>query len=352
MGQRGRRAARLGPAALQLQAVQQGIRRTSQRQQLARGLLRPRAGRGGYRGRVPAVRPDQRLLPAAQRTAGPGPVPGDLPYYHVVHRDRAQRCLYVSPGVVPGGVAARTGRPGQEPAMRVLLVHNRYRSATPSGENRVVDSEGEELAKAGHEIRRFGKDSDEIEHWSAAKKALLPARVVWSRESHRELAATLRDYRPDVVHVHNTFPLLSGAVLYACRDASVPIVTTLHNYRLVCAPGDLLRNGTVCHDCTHRLPLPGVVHGCYRGSRAATAPLVAANIAHRKAWRSLVAAYVFISAAQRDLHLGLNLPASRVFVRHNMVSYRDTKPVPREPMVAYIGRLDETKGLRLLMSGW
>jgi glycosyltransferase involved in cell wall biosynthesis len=236
--------------------------------------------------------------------------------------------------------------------MRVLLVHNRYRSATPSGENRVVDSEGEELAKAGHEIRRFGKDSDEIEHWSAAKKALLPARVVWSRESHRELAATLRDYRPDVVHVHNTFPLLSGAVLYACRDASVPIVTTLHNYRLVCAPGDLLRNGTVCHDCTHRLPLPGVVHGCYRGSRAATAPLVAANIAHRKAWRSLVAAYVFISAAQRDLHLGLNLPASRVFVRHNMIPYRDTQPVPREPMVAYIGRLDETKGLRLLMSGW
>jgi glycosyltransferase involved in cell wall biosynthesis len=236
--------------------------------------------------------------------------------------------------------------------MRVLLVHNRYRSGTPSGENRVVDSEGEELAGAGHEIRRFEKDSDEIEHWSAAQKALLPARVVWSRESHRELAATLREYRPDVVHVHNTFPLLSAAVLYACRDASVPVVTTIHNYRLVCASGDFLRQGTVCHDCMHRLPLPGILHGCYRGSRAATAPLVVANVAHRKAWRSLVAAYVFISAAQRDLHVGLNLPSSRVFVRHNLIPYRAIRPVPREPIVAYIGRLDEVKGVRLLMSAW
>jgi glycosyltransferase involved in cell wall biosynthesis len=236
--------------------------------------------------------------------------------------------------------------------MRVLLVHSRYRSATPSGENRVVDQESEELARAGHEVRRFEKNSDEIEHWSAVQKALLPARVVWSRESHRELAATLRGYRPDVVHVHNTFPLVSAAVLYACRDASVPVVATIHNYRLMCASGNFVRQGAICHDCMHKLPVRGVVHGCYRGSRAATAPLVVATVAHRKAWRSLVAAYVFISAAQRDLHLGLDLPTRRVFVRHNMIPYRDIQPVPREPLVAYIGRLDEGKGARLLMAAW
>jgi glycosyltransferase involved in cell wall biosynthesis len=236
--------------------------------------------------------------------------------------------------------------------MRVLLVHNRYRSAMPSGENRVVDQESEELARAGHEIRRFEKHSDEIEHWSAAQKALLPARVVWSRESHRELTATLRGYRPDVVHVHNTFPLISASVLYACRDASVPVVATIHNYRLMCASGDLMRQGAVCHDCTRRLPVPGAVHGCYRGSRAATAPLVVATVAHRKAWRSLVSAYMFISAAQRDLHLALNLPPGRVFVRHNMIPYRDIQPAPRDPMVAYIGRLEQAKGVRLLMAAW
>ena len=236
--------------------------------------------------------------------------------------------------------------------MRVLLVHSRYRSAAPSGENRVVDQESEELARAGHEVRRFEKDSDEIEHWSAAQKALLPARVVWSRESHRELTATLRAYRPDVVHVHNTFPLVSASVLYACRDASVPVATTLHNYRLMCAPGDFMRDGAVCHDCMGRLPLSAAVHGCYRGSRAATAPLVVANVVHRKAWRSLVSAYVFISAAQRDLHRALDLPASRVFVRHNMIPYRDLRPVPRDPLVAYIGRLEPAKGVPLLMQAW
>ena len=236
--------------------------------------------------------------------------------------------------------------------MRVLLVHSRYRSATPSGENRVVDQESEELARAGHEVRRFEKDSDEIERWSAAKKAMLPARVVWSRESHRELAAALRGYRPDIVHVHNTFPLVSAAVLYACRDACVPVVATIHNYRLLCASGDFMRQGAVCHDCLHKLPFLGAVHGCYRGSRAATAPLVLANIAHRKAWRSLVSAYVFLSAAQRDLHLALNLPSSRVFVRHNMIPYRGIQLVPRDPMVAYIGRLEPGKGVRLLMTAW
>lgn len=236
--------------------------------------------------------------------------------------------------------------------MRILQVHNRYRSAMPSGENLVVDREGKALADAGHEVLRFGRDSDEIEHWSAVKKAALPARVVWSSGARRDLTAALRRNRPDVAHVHNTFPLLSASVLYACRDAGVPVVATLHNYRLVCASGDLFRQGATCHDCMYRLPVPGLVHGCYRGSRAATAPLVVANVAHRKAWRSLVSAYVFISAAQRDLHAGLHLPQDRVFVRHNMIPRQDVPLVPREPVVVYAGRLDEVKGVRLLMAAW
>ena len=185
--------------------------------------------------------------------------------------------------------------------MRILLVHNRYRSGAPSGENRVVDQEGEALAAQGHEVIRFGRSSDEIEQWSLAKKASLPARTIWSRETSRDLTAVLREHRPEVVHVHNTFPLLSAAVLYACRDARVPVVATIHNYRLVCANGTFFRDGAVCHDCAHGLPVRAVLHGCYRGSRAATAPVALAMGLHRQAWRSLVSAYVFISASQRDL---------------------------------------------------
>src|SRR6185437_4455257 len=185
--------------------------------------------------------------------------------------------------------------------MRILLAHNRYRSGAPSGENRVVDQEGEALEALGHEVIRFGRSSDEIGQWPLAKKASLPARTVWSRESHRELAAALRERRPDVVHLHNTFPLLSASVLYACRDARVPVVATVHNYKLACASGDFFRDGSVCHDCSGGLPGPALRHGCYRGSLPATAPVALAMTAHRQAWRQLVSAYAFISAAQRDL---------------------------------------------------
>lgn len=236
--------------------------------------------------------------------------------------------------------------------MRILLVHNRYRSGTPSGENRAVDEDGEALAALGHEVMRFGRSSDEIEQWPLAKKASLPARIIWSRESHRDLKAVLREYRPEVVHVHNTFPLLSASVLYACRDARVPVVTTLHNYKLVCANGMFFRRGTVCHDCTRGLTVRAVVHGCYRGSHAATVPVALAKSLHGQAWRSLVSAYLFDTAAQRDLHRGVGLAPDRVFVRYGRIPRRSRPRTARTPTVVYAGRLDEAKGVRLLMAGW
>jgi glycosyltransferase involved in cell wall biosynthesis len=236
--------------------------------------------------------------------------------------------------------------------MRILLVHNRYRSGAPSGENRVVDQEGEALAAAGHDVMRFGRSSDEIAQWPVVKKASLPARTIWSRETSRDLKALLREQRPEVVHVHNTFPLLSAAVLYACRDARVPIVATIHNYRLACANGAFFRGGAVCHDCAQGLPIRAVLHGCYRGSHAATAPVVAAMSLHRHAWRSLVSAYVFISDSQRDLLQGSDLAPDRVFVRYNLIPWRSRPRVARTPTVVYAGRLDEAKGARLLMVGW
>ncbi|HEX4256058.1 MAG TPA: glycosyltransferase [Streptosporangiaceae bacterium] len=236
--------------------------------------------------------------------------------------------------------------------MKILLVHNRYRSVAPSGENRVVDREGAALAARGHEVIRFQRFSDDIEGWSKAKKATLPAQAVWSRESHRDLAAILAAERPDVVHLHNTFPLLSPAVLHACRDAGIPVVATIHNYKLACANGEFFRDGAVCHDCAGHLPARGVEHGCYRGSRVATVPVALATTVHRRAWRSLVSAYIFISASQRDLLRPVGLPAERSFVRHNLIPPHDRPQQERTATVVYAGRLDRAKGVRLLMAGW
>jgi glycosyltransferase involved in cell wall biosynthesis len=236
--------------------------------------------------------------------------------------------------------------------VRVLVVHNRYRSSAPSGENRVVDTEREALTSRGHEVIRFERDSDEIEQWPALKKAALPARVVWSQEAYRDLRAALAAHRPAVVHMHNTSPLFSPAVLYACRAAGTPVVITLHNYRLMCASGNLFRDGAICRDCVTGPAIQAVIHGCYKNSRLATATVVLANTAHRQAWRTMVSAYMFISAAQRDQHAELDLDPERVFVRHNLIPARPATSHPAEHTVIYAGRLDEAKGIRLLMTAW
>lgn len=236
--------------------------------------------------------------------------------------------------------------------MKVLVVHSRYRSAVPSGENRVVDQECAALAELGHQVFRFERSSDDISAWPKLKQAALPALVVWNTAARRDLTAALRAFRPDVVHLHNTFPLLSASVLYACRSAGVPVVATLHNYKLVCASGDFFRAGRPCHDCDPGRPFGAMRHGCYRGSLAATAPVALSSAVHRAAWRSLVAGYVFISKSQRDLLRDFGFPRDRVFVRYNMIPAREAPLVGRKDIVAYAGRLDAAKGLPVLMRGW
>lgn len=241
--------------------------------------------------------------------------------------------------------------------MRVMLVHGRYRSVAPSGENNVVDQESSALRAAGHHVEHFERHSDEIAEWSLARKATLPAVSLWNAGVRRDLSRRLEQDRPDVVHLHNTFPLLSPSVLHACHDARVPVVATIHNYKLLCASGDFFRDGSPCHACASGQPAPALRHGCYRGSRAATVPVVAGQVLHRSAWRRLVAAYIFISASQRDLMQELALPPDRVFVKHNLVpASRAATPAsagePRRHQVVFLGRLDAAKGLPFLMRAW
>jgi glycosyltransferase involved in cell wall biosynthesis len=237
--------------------------------------------------------------------------------------------------------------------MKVLIVHNRYRPTAPSGEDAVVDQESSALASRGHDVVLFQRHSEEIAGWSPVRRATLPARVMWSGDSRRAIAQSLADFGPDVVHIHNIFPLITPSVLYACRDASVPVVATIHNYKLGCASGTFFRDGRVCHDCLGGSSLPALAHSCYRGSAALTAPVVLGSRLHRSAWQTMITAYIFISAAQRDLLAPVGLPANRSFVKHNFV------PVPEpdietatEPQVAYVGRLDEAKGAPFLMRAW
>jgi glycosyltransferase involved in cell wall biosynthesis len=236
--------------------------------------------------------------------------------------------------------------------MKVLIVHGRYRSVAPSGENRVVDLESAMLAEAGHRVDRFERHSDAVAGWSLAQKAMLPVRSVRNGEVRRDLRRRLVDLRPDVAHVHNTFPLLSASVLHACHDAGVPVVATVHNYKLLCASGDFFRDGSPCHECATGAQAPALRHGCYRGSRAATLPVVAGQALNRGTWRGLVSAFIMISESQRTLMRGLGLPEDRVFVKRNFVDALPGRPGAHEHLVVHCGRLDAAKGTPLLMRAW
>jgi glycosyltransferase involved in cell wall biosynthesis len=237
-------------------------------------------------------------------------------------------------------------------ALRVLVVHNRYRSAQPSGEDAVVDAELALLRSGGHDATLFERRSDDIAAMSLPRKAMVPLRVPWNSAARASLLAQLRASRPDVVHVHNTFPLLSPAVLDACASAGVPVVATLHNYTQVCPTGTLYRDGAVCTACTGRLPLPAVRHGCYRGSRLATVPLALNLAANRRRWLSTVERFFCISAAQRETLIANGMPAERLHVKYNFVPEPGVRRDGPGQHMLFLGRLTEEKGVRLLMAAW
>ncbi|QIB42833.1 glycosyltransferase family 4 protein [Streptomyces aureoverticillatus] len=237
--------------------------------------------------------------------------------------------------------------------MHVLVVHNRYSSAQPSGENRVVDEEVGLLRAAGHRVDLFERRSDDIAAKSLLGKVAVPLLVPWNPAVRSELAARLRAERPDVVHVHNVFPLLSPAVLAACADAGVPVVATLHNYTQVCPPGTLHRDGRRCTECVgSAMALPAVRHGCYRDSRLATVPLAVSMTVNRRRWWSGVERFFCISAAQRDVLVRSGMPAERLAVKHNFVPDPGARREGEGEHLLFLGRLAEGKGMRLLMTAW
>jgi glycosyltransferase involved in cell wall biosynthesis len=230
--------------------------------------------------------------------------------------------------------------------LRVLVIHTQYTSGVSSGENRVVADEVELLRSHGHEVELWEPSADDL---VGARRALLGAQTVWSRSAVGHLEEVVRRLRPDVVHAHNLFPRLSPAVL---RSRSAPVVVTLHNYRLLCLPATFLRNGRTCEDCFGKAPWRGAVHGCYRGSRVASAALATSISLHRAVGTfRRPSAYLAVSEYVRQRHVEAGFDPERVWVKPNFVWATEQRSGPGRGFL-YLGRLSPEKGLDRLLGVW
>jgi glycosyltransferase involved in cell wall biosynthesis len=239
--------------------------------------------------------------------------------------------------------------------MRVLVVHNRYRSALPSGENEVVIDEVDALRQAGADVSTLTVDSDAIAGWSPLRRATVPLRVVWSWDGARRVATAAKKSRADVIHFHNTFPLISPAGLRSAAHSSARVVHTIHNYRPLCPSGSLFRSGRICEDCLGApVPFAAVRHGCYRGSRLASIPLSLSSGVHNAlgTWRNSVDVFIFPSAFTRDLYERAGWPAERMTVKHNMVPDPGAQRAGAGSGFLCIARLSAEKGVEFLLQTW
>jgi len=235
--------------------------------------------------------------------------------------------------------------------VRILIAHNAYQQR--GGEDSVVDAEAELLRSHGHEVELYSRSNEEVPGLGVVT---LIRDTMWSARTGRDLKDVVRRFRPDIIHAHNTFPLISPSLYWAARRERVPVVQTLHNFRLLCLNALFLRQGSVCEDCMGRAPWPGVVRGCYRGSRGASAALAGSLILHRGlgTYTKQVARYIALNEFCRAKFIEGGLPASRIVVKPNFVDWAQppagsavAAQQPRDGFL-FVGRLSLEKGIETL----
>lgn len=234
--------------------------------------------------------------------------------------------------------------------MRILILHSRYLSGDASGENRVAEDEARLLQDAGHEVSVWSPSPDV---GSRAARARTGVSAVWSTEAGAKVKRMIRSGRVEIAHAHNLFPVLSPVVLRSARETGAAVLVTLHNYRLLCLPADLLRNGRVCEACVGRVPWRGVYYRCYRGSTLGSAALAASLTAHR-GLRTFdgVTRYLAVSEFVMRKHVEAEtIPRQLITVKPNFSWPAPAREGPGEYFL-FVGRLAPEKGIDTLLSAW
>ena len=230
------------------------------------------------------------------------------------------------------------------------MAHNFYQQ--PGGEDKCFASEAELLRSHGHDVLTYTLHNDANGQMGGLEAA---SAAVWNRKAHKELSGLIRSRSPDVVHFHNTFPLMSPAAFWAAKGQGCAVVATLHNYRFLCPAATFTRDGRVCEDCLGRPSAwPAVAHGCYRGSRAASAVVASSALAHRvlRTWDRKVDAFIALTEFARRKFVEGGLPAGKVVLKPNFLHPDPGPSEASHDYALFIGRLSPEKGIDTLLAAW
>jgi len=230
--------------------------------------------------------------------------------------------------------------------MKILTLHNKYKIR--GGEDESRESEDALLVARGHVVRQLVYDNTQI---CGANPVGAGLRATWSRSAYMDVRNEIRAWHPDILDVHNFFPLASPAIHCAGRDCGVPVVQTLHNFRLLCPGATFFRNGRVCEDCLgHRFPIPGVAHGCYHGSSLHTAAVALMISVHRvmRTWEKQVSVFITVSEFAKQKFVEGGFPESKIVVKPNFVANVPAAGCGGSDFL-YVGRLAEEKGIKTMI---
>lgn len=237
--------------------------------------------------------------------------------------------------------------------MRILLAHNSYQQS--GGEDAVVANEKELLTNSGCDVHLLHVHNNEIN--SFAKRLSTTLNVNDSPHGKRLMRAAIAQFRPDVVHAHNLFPLLTSSVYDACREAGIPVIQSLHNFRITCAGAILFRAGKPCEDCITGSPYQAALHGCYRGSRAGSLAVARMIDVHRRRniWNTRVDRFIALTQFAKERCIAAGIAPERITVKPNYAPDPGRVPPGSSPARAgalFVGRLTQEKGVHLLLKAW
>lgn len=238
---------------------------------------------------------------------------------------------------------------------RVLLVHNYYQQG--GGEDKVVAQEVALLKSRGIEVELYSVHNDMINNQGLVKKAKIALEATWSFSEYKRIKKKIMDMNPDVVHVHNFFPLISPSIYYACNHLNIPVVQTLHNYRLMCPAATFLRENKVCEKCVTGSLANSVINGCYRGSRMQTVPIVSMISLNRMldTWGKKVDRYIALTEFSKMKFVEGGLPENKIVVKPNFISNKpklESIDTTTENYILYVGRISAEKGVQNLLEAW